>query len=958
MNQQRTFSFLLSCLLSVSLLLPGCTGRQPADEAAAPPPVVDCITSGWPQDQSDLKPDPALVFGTLENGLRYVIMVNHEPENRVGMYLDIQSGSLQETDEQRGLAHYLEHMVFNGTTHYPPGTLVDYFQSIGMGFGADTNAHTSYDETVYKLLLPGGDEKNLDEGLLVLADYARGALLLEKEVDKERGIILAEKRARDSARSRVSKAGVKSSFAGTRIAERDPIGTEATLNNADSTLLRQYYDTWYRPDNMILVVVGDTDTGLAEKIIRKHFSGIQAAGATPACPDFGRVAEAGTDTLYVYEPDLGYTGVTINSVWNVDPVPDTMAGEVRQLKEYLGAKILENRLQHLVNMEGSPMTGANVYAGKMVKRVGYVGIDARTSSGSWKETLQLLDTTLRQALEYGFTDAELERVKKEVITMLSKQVQMADSRTSTKIVDEIIRDLNKNEVYMSPEQELSLYKPVLEKMTLSDVNEAFRGLWHQRRLLNVVGTVDLRDAAPSPESAILQTWQDAENLEVGPWVQEDDIAFPYLPVPLQTTAVENHVAYSKIGVDRYVFANGLILNLKQTDFAPNEINVAVVFGNGRLSEPVPGIGMLAERVVSESGLGGLTREQLTAALASYSSRVRFSVGADSFLLSGKGLSAESELLFQLLYAHLEDPAFRSGAYQRSMEKLVQMYSQMERSVEGMMQLRGERFLAGGNRRYGFVPLASMQKITLEQVENWLGPALKNDGLEVSVVGDFDRETVLQLAGRYFGGQRKTAMKALSGRKISFPSGKELTLQIHSASDKALLTVAWPTDDFWDISRTRRLSVVASVLDDRLRKQIREELGATYSPVVYNNSSRVDPGYGVLRSRMIVDPSRADMLTQKLIEVGAGLAAEGVSGEELERALEPVLTSIRDMVRTNRYWLGSVLTGSSRHPQQLKWPLSFQKDFAAITVQDINDLSARYLQPQKAAKVIIEPDKNK
>jgi zinc protease len=958
MNQQRTFHFLLACLLSVSLLLPGCAGRKTADKPFAKTAALDCITTGWPQDHSDLKPDPSLVFGTLENGLRYVIMVNHEPKNRVGMYLDVQSGSLQETDEQRGLAHYLEHMVFNGTTHYPPGTLVDYFQSIGMGFGADTNAHTSYDETVYKLLLPGGDEKNLDEGLLVLADYARGALLLEKEVDKERVIILAEKRARDSAQSRVSKAGIKFSFAGTRIAERNPIGTEATLNNADSALLRQYYDTWYRPDNMILVVVGDTDTGLAEKIIRRHFSTIKAGGTAPECFDFGRVGEKGTDTLYVYEPDLGYTGVTVNSVWNVDPAADSLAGQVRHLTEYLGAKILDNRLQHLVNMDGSPMTGANVYAGKMVERVGYVGIDARTRPGEWKQTLKLLNTTLRQALKYGFTDAELERVKKEVTTMLAKQVQMADSRTSTEIVDEIIRALNKNEVYMSPLQEMTLYKPVVEKMTLADVNDAFRGLWHERRLVNVVGTVDLRDVGPSPEAEILQVWKDAENGAIGPWTQENDAAFPYLPIPVQSAAPENHFEYDKIGVDRYLFANGLILNLKQTDFAPNEINVAVVFGNGRLSEPVPGTGMLAERVVGESGLGGLTREQLTAALVSYSSSVRFRVDGDSFLLSGKGLSGESELLFQLLYAYLEDPAFRPGAYRRSMEKLVQMYSQMESSVEGMMQLRGERFLAGGNQRYGFVPLVSLQKITLEQIENWLAPVLKNDGLEVSVVGDFDRDEILQLAGRYFGGQREKTMPVSSGRKISFPSGKRLTLQVHSASDKALLTVAWPTDDFWNISRTRRLSVLASVLDDRLRKQIREELGATYSPVVYNNSSRVDPGYGVLRSLMIVDPSRADMLSEKLKEVGAGLAADGVASEELERALEPVLTSIRDLVRTNRYWLGSVLTGSSRHPQQLEWPLTFQKDFAAITAEDISDLAAQYLQPEKSAAVVIIPEKKK
>ncbi len=955
MNQQRTFHFLLASFVTVSLLLAGCAGQQTAETTAVP--VSACLSSGWPHDQSDLAPDPSLVFGTLDNGLRYVVMANHEPKNRVGMYLNIQSGSLQETDDQRGLAHYLEHMLFNGTTHYPPGTLVEYFQSIGMGFGADTNAHTTYNETVYKLLLPGGDRKNLDEGLTVLADYGRGALLLEKEVEKERGIILAEKRARDSARSRVYKARMKFAFAGTRVAERDVIGTDETLAGADSALLRQYYDAWYRPENMILVVVGDTDTGLVQELIQEHFSALEGAGSLPECPKFGRVADSGTDALYLHEPDLGYTDVTIESVWNVTPAPTTEQAELQRLREYVAARILDNRLQHLVNLKDSPMTRASVYSGKLVQRLGYASLSGQTGAGEWQQTLTLLDTTLRQALEYGFSEAELERVKKEILTMLRKQVQVAESRSSGAIADELITTLNKNEVYMAPDQELALYGPVLEKMPLAEVNKAFRGLWHKRRLVEVTGTADLRDSKPSPESAVLLAWQQAEHAAVSPWLQEKEAVFPYLDPPDRSTVVQEHTVYSEIGVDRYLFANGMILNLKKTDFEPNEINVAIMLGNGRLSEPVPGLALLAERVVSESGLGGLSKEQLTAALASSSSKVQFSVGEESFTLSGKGLSSESELLFQLLATHLRDPAFRTGAYQRSMDKLTQMYGQMESSVEGMMQLQGERFLAGGNRRYGVVPFTSLQKLSLQQVESWIAPVLKNAALEVSVVGDFDPEQILELAGRYFSGQRRERI-GLSGEVISFPSGRELSLQVSSASNKAMLTVAWPTDDFWDISRTRRVSVLASVLDDRLRKQIREELGATYSPVVYNRASRVDPGYGVLRSQMIVAPGQAEMLKEKLKEVGADLAAEGVSAAELERALEPALTSIRDMVRTNRYWLGSVLSLSSRHPRQLEWPLTIQKDFAAITVEDISALAAVYLQPERAAQVIIMPTHDK
>lgn len=952
MYKQRPVRLLLTCVLSTFLLLAGCGGQQQAADRTAP--SADCISSGWPQDVSDLQPDPSLTFGTLENGLRYVVKPNHEPKNRVGMYLDVQTGSLQETEDQRGLAHYLEHMVFNGTTHYPPGTLVEYFQSIGMGFGADTNAHTSYDETVYKLLLPGGDRETLDTGLVVLADYARGALLLEKEVDKERGVILSEKRARNSARSRVFKARMKFTFAGTKIAERDVIGTDATINNADSQLLREYYDRWYRPDNSILVVVGDADPQLVEELIRERFSDLQAAEVPVDCPEFGRVAEGGMDALYVHEPDLGYTNVTIETIWNSEPRPYTRAEEIRVLKEYIAGKMMDNRLKHLVNSKDSLFTRANFYSGRIFKRFGNSSIDARTTPENWQQALTLLDTTLRQALVYGFSDAELERVKQELLTRLKKEVKIADSRKSSTLADGLIHTINRNEVYLSPAQELALYAPVLKETTLDQANAAFRGLWHSRRLVEVTGTADVHGSGDNPEAVIRKAYLEAEKQKVDPWMAEQAAAFPYLPAPVLTAKVAEHTAFSSIGVDRYLLANGVILNLKQTDFAPNEVNAAVIFGDGKLSEPEPGLGMFAEGVVRESGLGGLTKEQLAMALAAHSSRVSFRVGEEYFAFRGKGLTSETELLFQLLSTSLLDPAFRPSGYQRTREQMLQMYGQLGNTVEGVMQLQGEQFLAGGNLRYGMVPLADMKKVTLGQVQQWLTPIMKDAGLEISVAGDFDRDEVIRLAGLYFGGQRKNVMPAARGSKITFPAGRKLTLPVASASDRALVTVAWPTADFWDISRTRRLSVLSSILDDRLRKQIREELGATYSPVVYNRPSKVDPGFGVLRSQMIVAPDQAEMLMEKLKEIGAGLALGKISEDELERALEPTLISIRDLVKSNRYWLGSVLIGSSRHPQQLEWPLTIKKDFAAITVDDIAALAAGYLQPEKAAEVIVTP----
>lgn len=953
------FPFRLAGLLPVicllSLLLPPATVDAASGQGTSPGTDTACITRGWPWDHSDLRPDPALVYGTLENGLRYVIMANHEPRGRVALYLDVQAGSLYETEEQRGLAHFLEHMLFNGTTHYPPGTLVKYFQSLGMGFGADSNAHTGYDETVYNLLLPGSSEEDLDKGLLVLADYARGALLLEDEVDRERGVILAEKRARDSAATRVAKERLRFEFAGTRVAERDPIGTEESLLAADSSRLRSYYDAWYRPDNMIVVVVGDVDPAMARKAVARHFAGLRAAPVQPACPPFGRVAEKGTDVLYQHEPDLGYTEVSVETVWNVTPQEDTRNWEEKQLKRYVAVSMLENRLSRLVTEEDSPLTRVRVYSGIFVRRLGYCFLGARTEGGRWQEALTLLETTLRQALEFGFTADELERVRKEIMAELEKEARTADGRDSRKIAAMLIRKLNSREVPLSPRQELEIYGRMLARMTLDDANGALRGIWgHARRLVMVAGTAKIGNGGQRAEEVIRRVFTAAAAAPVTPRTAESEPRFPYLPVPEQEAAVKEHVQPPGIGADIYTLDNGLVLNVKETDFRKNEILLTVHFGAGLLTEPKPGLARLAESVVAESGVGGLTREQLDRALAGSSVRLNFRVGEESFSFNGKGLNSELELLLQLLQAHLNDPAFRPEAYRLAMERYGQMYSRMERSVEGMLQLKGERFLAGGDSRYGMVAWKQFRQLDLADVRNWLRPVFERQQLEITVVGDVTADRVLDLVRRYFGSGGRDQVPSARGRAIRFPVGRELDLTVQTGIDKALIVVAWPTADFWDIARTRRLNVLASVLEDRLRQEIREELGATYSPVVYNRSSRVDPGYGVLRAMLTVAPDQAEPLVSRIRKAGARLAGTGVAEEELERALKPILTSIRDMMRENRYWRDSVLALSSRHPVQLRWPLSIRQDFAAITAPEISRLAAGYLQADHAARIVIRP----
>ena len=302
----------------------------------------------WPHENSDLLPDPALVFGKLPNGFRYVLMQNHKPKDRVSIHLDIQAGSLHEDDDQQGLAHFLEHMLFCGSTHFKPGELVKYLQSIGMQFGADANAHTGFYETVYDLLLPGGDRENLEKGLIVMQDYAEGALILQSEVDRERKVILSEKRSRDSVSYRTFESRIKVELPDARISKRLPIGLENVIKKADRNKLKAFYDTWYRPEKMILVMVGDFDTKLALSLIEKNFSQLSARAPAKPMPDAGKITHRGIKPFYHFEKEAGNTKISLEVLKKVEEQPDSFAFQKQMLIKNFANQIVQDSLDELV----------------------------------------------------------------------------------------------------------------------------------------------------------------------------------------------------------------------------------------------------------------------------------------------------------------------------------------------------------------------------------------------------------------------------------------------------------------------------------------------------------------------------------------------------------------------------------------------------------------------------------
>lgn len=914
--------------------------------------IGDCYSTRWPHELSSLEPDPSLYFGRLENGFRYVLKTNTEPHDRVGIFLNVEAGSLYEQESERGLAHFLEHMVFNGSTHFKPGELVDYFQSIGMSFGGDTNAYTTYTETVYKIILPGGSKKEIDQGFLVIADYAEGALLLDQEVDRERGVILAEKTARDSAGYRSQLARSSFLMRNTLLPERQPIGTEEVLLSAGDDELKSFYNTWYRPDNMILVVVGDFDMDTVQNLVEERFADLQSS-ATGTCPEYGLVDHQGIETFYHYEPELGVTQVYIENIRNKESENDSLVKQKEDIQGFMASMIVNYRLSQLTENVATPFSSAGYYDTIVLDRYELAGIRAVTKKESWRETLAQIDETLRQVLTFGFSKKEVERVQNELLTELKNAVLASETRNSMSLATQIIGSLNKNRVFQTPQQESELYGPIISQTTVDDLNQIVRHSWQgDTRLVQVVGDAVANDE--NMQLVIKDYYEDIGGKEVVRPVTETRVDFPYLDIPNQRVKPLRVVALEDLGATRYEYSNGLVLNLKKTEFKDNSIMVALHFGSGMNAIPKNGLNLAASALLNGSGTARLKKSQLEEALSGSSVSYSFRITDRSLVIQGRSATPDIELLLQLLQTLILDPGFRPDVFQVSMKNIESMYRRLEQSVQGKASLELDSFFTGNAKGSGLPSWNEFKTITRDEIVNWLKPSFEKADLELSIVGDIDPERVEALASTYFGGLPKRTKTQDPQPEAIFPVGSELGVKVETEIDKALIRYGWLTDDDTDIHRSRRLHVLAAVFEERLRLLIREQLGQSYSPSAYSVTSRIFPRYGALFGEVIVNGQSLESTKAAIADVAASFSEKPVTDEDLLRAKEPILTSLKDTLRTNGYWLNSVLSLSSRNEAQLQWPLDIIADFSSISADEINQLATMYISDDRRAIGIVEP----
>jgi zinc protease len=922
--------------------------------AADPAPAV---APPWPQASSDLKPDATAVFGELPNGFRYIIIPNSEPPGRVSLRLRVHAGSLMEAEDQRGLAHYLEHAAFKGSTHFAPGTLIDDLQRMGMGFGTDTNGHTSFDETVFALDPPATSGKELTDCLQILRDYADGLLLQEDQIDGERGVILSEKRDRDNVGYRTFVESWNFYFPQALLPQREPIGLESVIKEAQRDRFVSFYQDWYTPDRLTLVAVGDVKPAELAPLITQYFGSLAARPARPG-PDLGNFTTPGFAAKYYHDAEEPATQIALMAIAPFSRGPDNAARRTMELRLDAANFILSRRLERLSRQPNSPISKGDATDFTFLDAVEASLIETECQPAQWQAALNVTEQELRRALEYGFTQAEVDEARASMLNDYQEAARTASTRQSRDLSDEVADSLDDNRVFTSPADDLAWAQPQLAQLTPAQCLEALQAAWSQGgRRLFVSGSLDLPDADATLAAAYQKSAATA--LEKPADTGAQTFAYGATGTPGQ---VVERVEHPELGITQLRFANNVRVNLKPTNFEAGKVRVLVQFGGGSLDIPAsqPALGLVAGAVFTEGGLGKHSAEDLERLLAGKTVGVDFGVDTDFFDLGGMTDAADLQLELELLRAYLTDPGYRPESLAEAQRQFPELYNSLREDVDAVLSNEAAKYLSGGDFRFGVPPQAQAMAVKLDDIRAWLAPLLANSYLEISLVGDFDPAQAEKALAATFGTlppralQRADYSAALTAKFPAQDAGTLKTFTAETVIPKAIATVYWPTCDMSDITRVRQLSVLGEILSDRLRVQIRMQLGEAYSPEARNVSSQVYPNYGYAFALCEADPKQAAGLDDKMQAIGAAAAKDGVTADEFQRALLPIRKSMTEYLRNNQYWLHRVVAGSQAYPQQLEWARTLPTAYDGITADQVSALAKQYLGADKVVRVLVTP----
>ena len=902
--------------------------------------IVD--RSAWLYKGSDITPDPGWRFGTLSNGLRYAVRRNGVPPWQVSIRVRIDAGSLMETDSERGYAHLIEHLSFRGSEFVPDGEAKRIWQRFGATFGSDNIAETTFTGTTYKLDLPSATEGGLDESMKILAGMVEKPNITAAALNAERPAVLAERRESLGPQTHFSDVMFSTLFAGQPVAQRQPIGTLETLNAATADSVRAFHDRWYRPERAVVVVSGDMDPALFEKLVAQHFGSWQGIGPKPAEPDFGKPRPTEPNTAAVVEPGLPVIvrEATVRP-WKYND--DTVIFNQERLVDQIALDVINRRLEARARTGGSYLV-AQVSLDDFARSINGTFLTVQPVGDDWEAALRDARAVIADALAAPPSKAEIDQELAERGEAFRTAMQTERVDAGSKLADDMVQAVDIRETTTSAATINGVFLDAKKKGMFSparvfaSTQRVFKGV-ATRAVLNVHTPAD--GLATKLAAAI-----DATVKGSGTRTAQASVGFSKLPRLGKpgTVASREHVDLFDFKMDKVTFANGVRLLLNSSTAENSRVYVRVRFGRGYGALPAdhPSPIWAANLALIQSGIGPLKQGDLDQMTAGRRMGLDFGIGDDAFVLGAMTSPADLEDQLRLMAAKIAFPGWDPNPVLRARTFMMSTYDSLGSSPDQVLGRDLERLLHDGDPRWGTPPREQIAATTPEAFKALWAPLLASGPIEVEVFGDINAERTIDAVAKSFGALPPRTASTATPPPVRFPAHVATpVVRTHSgAADRAIAVIAWPTGGgLAEIEEGRRLEILANIFSDRLFDRLRSEAGASYSP----NVSSDWPAGAASGGRMIaigqVAPENLPLFFRLSREIAAELVAHPVSDDELKRTIGPMTQLIMRQATGIQSWMNQ-LGGATYDPRVIEATKGGYQDVATTTAAQLQATAAR------------------
>ena len=904
-----------------------------------------------------LPTDVALVTGTLDNGLTYIFRKHSNPAGRISIWLHVASGSLNETDDTRGVAHYLEHMAFNGSANFPPGSLVPFFQSLGLAFGRDQNAFTSFEQTTYQLALPDTQPETIDKGMLYLSDVAMRLSLLSVEIENERQIILEEKRSRAGAAQRVREYVYERLAPESTFGRRLPIGTEQTIKSITPKDVKEYYLRWYVPSNMTVFVVGDGEPGVIVDSIRKHFAaGVKVA--RPANRDPGVQLQTTTRAIVATDPDLTQAEVSIVRVEPPRAPTTTLEEHRRNLVELIGVWAFNRRISAQLAEGKASFLKSSVSVRQQARAIRLATGEASGKPGEWRRMLADLGINLRRASLHGFSEREVEDARASLMAQAEEEAQREGTLPARAILRQINSAVARREPVISAAERLQLLKHLLPGITAAEVSELFAANFDPT---NVIFIAELPSGSDVPsETGLVSLGRLALNVKPEREVEVARVNSLLEKLPVGGKIFES-VEHTASGVLSGWLANGVRLHYRFMAERKNEATIVITLAGGQIQETAAnrGITEAASLAWSRPATSKLSSIQIRDLMTGRKVRVRGRTDQDTLTLSISGNPGDLEVGLQLAYLLLTDPVIEPAAFEQWKETEAQRIASRKVQPAGVLsEAMAAAFYPKEEPRIKPLGAEQLRKIRLDAAQAWLRKVISEAPIEVAVVGDVAQSTALGLVERYLGSlpaRDRISDKTFAGlRKITRSAGPiSVERKINVKTPQAFVMDGFFGADIQNVRDSRLLTMAARVLSTRMNAVIREEKQLVYSVSASSQPASEYPGFGLFVARAPTDPAKAEALATALNEMYAVFAKDGPSEDEMAVARKQMANLIDQTVKEPDFWLSRLSTLGYRG-LTLTELVEAAAAYQQYTAQEVRQAFIRYYKPKARFRFVIMP----